>query len=143
MHLIHPALVHFAVAFLVAGCLLEAWGLIARRDAQARFGGALVIAGTIVLLPTVASGYLAVNSVTLSPLAEAAAGDHERAGIIIILVFFALLLWKGWYRGSIPVELRRVYAAALIAALALVIYGAFLGGRLVYGFGVGTSAGMP
>lgn len=138
MHLVHPALVHFAIAFLVTGGLLEAWGILGRRAGAERHGGALLVAGVLVLLPTVASGFLAVNTVTLPPAAERTALWHERAGIVILAVFMGLMLWKGWNRGRIPEGWRRAYAFTLLAAVALVVYGAFLGGRLVYGFGVGT-----
>lgn len=143
MHLVHPALVHFAIAFLVAGGLLEAWAIFARRAGAERSGGALVVAGVLALGPTVASGFLALNAVTLPPAAAATAAWHERAGIVILAAFLGLMLWKGWHRGKIPDGARSVYALALLAAVALVVYGAFLGGRLVYGFGVGTLSGAP
>jgi uncharacterized membrane protein len=140
VHLLHPALVHFAVAFLVTGGLLEALGILARRDATERFGGSLLILGVLALLPTVATGFLAVNTAILPPGAAATAADHERAGLLILAVFMLLMLWKGWHRGALPAAHRRSYAAALLAAVALVVYGAFLGGRIVYGFGAISGA---
>jgi len=138
VHLVHPALVHFAVAFLVAGGLLEAWGILARRAEAERLGAAIVVAGVIVLVPTVASGIVALNSVDLPPAARAMASDHECAAWLILGTFLALMLWKGWNRGRLPEGQRKPFALALIAAVALVVYGALLGGRLVYGYGVGT-----
>jgi uncharacterized membrane protein len=143
VHLLHPALVHFAIAFLVAGGGLEAWGILARRRGAERFGGALLVAGVLALLPTAASGFLALNVVTLPPAAATTASRHEKAGILILAVFLALMLWKGWYRGTIPPGGRAVYAAVLLAAAALVLYASFLGGTLVYGFGVGTLTNAP
>lgn len=141
MHLVHPAFVHFAVAFLVAGGLLEAWGILARRAGAERFGAAILVAGVIALVPTVGSGIVALNSVDLPPAARETASDHESAGFLILGAFLSLMLWKGWHRGRLPDGHRRPYALALIASVALAVYGAFLGGRLVYGFGVGTIPG--
>lgn len=143
MHLIHPALVHFAIAFLVAGGLLEAYGILGRRPGAERFGGALVVAGAISLVPTVATGFLAMNTVDLGPATEAAASLHERVGILVLGAFGGLMLWKGWNRGTIPEAQRAAYAVALLAAVSLVAYGAFLGGRLVYAFGVGAIGTAP
>ena len=56
LHLVHPALVHFSVAFLVFGAIAEAGGLLARREALARWGGQLVLVGCVSLVPTIVSG---------------------------------------------------------------------------------------
>ena len=61
LHLFHPALVHFSVAFLIAGGVLEAWGILTRRAGPEKFGAVLVLAGTVSLLPTVVAGTLAAN----------------------------------------------------------------------------------
>lgn len=138
MHLIHPALLHFSVAFLVIGGLAEAWGLFAGRERAVWFGGVMVLFGTVSLVPTTVSGFLAINSLTLGPEANAAADIHERIGIAILGLFLVLLMWKGWHRGTIPAAQRTSYAVVLLAGVALVVYGAMLGGRLVYVHGVGV-----
>ena len=137
LHLIHPALVHFAVAFVAAGALLEAYGLLRGEDTQ-RFGSSLLGIGTIALVPVIASGYLAANSIELPQGAAAALADHERQGWILLAVLVLLQFWKAWYRGRLPEAHRKPYALALLIAAALLFYGAFLGGKLVYGLGVGV-----
>ena len=137
-HLFHPAIVHFAVAFLVTGGLVEAWGLLADRERAARFGAVLVIAGTISLVPTVASGYLASSVLDAPAEAEALLEWHERTGLALIGVFLVLQVWKGWNQGRIPEGQRKLYALALLLAVALAVYGAVLGGELVYVHGVGV-----
>ena len=66
LHLFHPALVHVTVAFLVVGGIVEAFGLMRRRDVVERFGSILVVTGTVSLLPTMLAGFLASNSLTLA-----------------------------------------------------------------------------
>ncbi|MCP3978352.1 MAG: DUF2231 domain-containing protein [bacterium] len=137
-HLFHPALVHFSVAFLVAGGLVEAWGLLADRERAARFGAALVVAGTVSLVPTLATGYLAAANVDAPSAVEPLLDAHERNGLILVAAFLGLQFWKGWNQGRIPAGQRRVYALMLLAGVALAVYGALLGGELVYLHGVGV-----
>lgn len=137
-HLFHPALVHFAVAFLVGGGLCEAWGLLARRPGLERFGGTLVLIGAASLVPVLFSGYLAANSVDLTPRAAAVLDVHEAVAWLIAAAFVAALFWKGWCRGEIPARQRRLYALLLLLAVLLTAYGALLGGEMVYLHGVGV-----
>jgi len=141
LHLIHPALVHFAVAFLIAGGLVEAAGHVTRKPAWVRYGGSLVVLGTIFLVPTVVSGFLAQNSVAVPADARAAAllVWHERVGLALLAAFSAALLWKGWGGGAIPERQRFWFAAFLLLAVALTALGALLGGAMVYEHGVGVA----
>lgn len=138
LHLIHPALVHFTVAFLVAGGVVEAFGIARRREAAERFGMVLVLAGTASLIPTLIAGFLAENSLTLGEAGAAAVDQHERYGIMVLGVFLPLLLVRAWGRGRVPEGLRGLYAAGLVLGVALTAAVAFMGGRMVYELGVGV-----
>ena len=139
LHLFHPALVHFAVAFLVAGGLIEAVGLLAERRKAARFGGWLVVLGTVALIPVIASGYVASNTTGLTAGARPILADHERNGWILLAVFVTAQLWKGWNGGEVPLAHRYYYAGLLLAGVLLTAFNAYLGGRLVYGQGIGVA----
>jgi len=141
LHLLHPACVHFSIALLILGGLWEAWGQLAGRQTAIRRGGIVTIVGTLTLLPTLVSGYLAANSVPIPESAETIFGLHELNGWVVAGLFVALLFWKGWYRGSVPEAQRHYYAIALLLGVLLVSYGAFLGGDMVYMHGVGVRAG--
>lgn len=138
LHLVHPALVHFTIAFLVAGAALEAWGVLARRAGAARWGGALSIAGAVALVPTIAAGYLAANTLTVAGEAGAALDRHESFGLMLLGACLVLALVRAWTRGRVEGGVRIAYGAGLLAALALAACAAYFGGRLVYVFGVGV-----
>jgi uncharacterized membrane protein len=138
LHLLHPALVHFTIAFLVVGPLLESWGVLARREAAARAGSGLTIAGMAVLVPTIVAGYLAANALTVEGEAHAALDRHESFGLMLLGVCLALALARAWMRGKIEGGARVPYAIGLWVVVALAGTTALLGGRLVYGLGVGV-----
>jgi uncharacterized membrane protein len=138
LHLFHPAMVHFAVAFLIVGGVGEAWGMLAGRERLARFAGVLVVIGTTSLIPTIVTGYLAANTVELGDAARPVLDAHERNGIFLLGVFVAALFWKGWNRGEIPRAQRPWYAILLLVGVLLAVYSALLGGDLVYNKGVGV-----
>lgn len=137
-HLIHPGVVHFAVAFLVVGGCAEAFGLIARRAAWSRFGAPWVVIGTVWLVPTLVTGFLAQNAVDVPAGAEGTLALHERIGLALFAVFAVALFWKAWVRGQLPDSHRLPYAVYLLAGVLLAAYGAFLGGELVYVHAVGV-----
>ena len=139
LHLLHPAFVHFSVAFLIFGGLCESLGLLLGRAAAVRLGQVGVVVGTISLLPTLYTGYLAANVVGLSPAARRTLDLHELNGWLVLGLYVALLFWKAWNRGELPQRQRALYAAALLVGVALAAVSAFLGGELVYIHGVGVA----
>jgi uncharacterized membrane protein len=140
LHLIHPVIVHVTVAFLVVGAFCEAYGICVRRESVARFGGALVVLGTVSLVPAIVAGFLAENALTLSAAGAEAVDDHERLGLVVLGVFVPLLLMRAWGRGRPPERLRALYLAGLIAGVAAAAATAYLGGLMVYELGVGVAA---
>lgn len=140
LHLIHPVLVHVTVAFLLVGGMVEAYGLVWRRERAEQFGGVLVVLGTASLLPTIVAGFLAENSLTPSVAGGEAIDVHERLGLIVMGVFLPLLLMKAWGRGRVPDRWRSLYVAGLIVGIATTLGAAYLGGFMVYALGVGVAA---
>ena len=140
LHLIHPALVHFTIAFLVVGGLAEAYGIARARERTERFGGALVLLGTLALVPTVAAGFLAQNTLPVTGPQAAAIDDHERLGLVVLGIFVPLLVVKAWGRGRPPRGARGLYVVGLIVGVVAVAATAYVGGLMVYRLGVGVAA---
>jgi uncharacterized membrane protein len=132
--------VHFALAFAVSGAVAEGMGILAGRARLGRWGGAMLLAGTVSLVIAVASGYLAANTAPgVTAAAEAALAAHERFALLGAGALMLLVLWKALGGGRIAEGQRSLYAVALLAAAGLVAWAALLGGRLVYDHAVGVT----
>jgi len=138
LHLIHPVTVHFTVAFLSTGGIVESFGILRDRERWERFGGMLVLLGTATLLLSVVSGFLAENSVAHPPGAAPDIARHEIVGLIVLGIFVVALFWKAWDRGRVRESARPVYAFLILAGVLALAVAAWLGGELVYGHGVGV-----
>lgn len=138
LHLLHPVFVHFSAALLVAGGAAESLGILAVRERVERLGSVLVVLGTLSLVPTVVTGFLAENTLDVPASVAPLLSGHERIGLSILAVFLSSQLWKGWFRGRVPPGQRFLYAALLLFGVVLVGWGAFLGGEMVYAHGLGV-----
>lgn len=140
LHLFHPVLVHLTVSFLIVGGLVEAYGIGRGREGAERFGGLLVVLGTVSLVPAIAAGFLAVNSLALTPAQVEAVAVHERLGLMVFGVFVPLLLMKAWGRGRPPEGRRGLYVAGVLVGVGIAAAAAYHGGFIVYELGVGVAA---
>jgi uncharacterized membrane protein len=130
---LHPALVHFPIAWLVALALVDFVGLVRRREAWQR-AGIFVLAGTVLsLLPTAATGLLRAANMEFDANLHALLVVHRTLNFVVaglLLVAFALRLARrnrldGWWRLG--------YLALVFAATCAVLVAADFGGRMVYG----------
>ena len=138
LHLIHPVLVHFTLAFVVTGGVCEAAGIFRRNLRLESFGTTLVLMGTVALVPTVAAGLLAENTVSLMPGVRSDLDWHLRVSFVVLGVFLVAAVWKAWHRGALPASQRLPYALLLLLGVLLILISAYLGSELVYGHGVGV-----
>jgi uncharacterized membrane protein len=138
IHLVHPATVHFTIAFLLAGSVAEAFGIFAGRERVERWGGACVLLGTACVVLSVVTGFLAENSIAHPAGASADIERHERLGMITLALYLVALFWKGWDRGRVRESARPMYAVFVLAAAVLVCVTAWVGGELVYVHGAGV-----
>lgn len=138
MHLVHPALLHFSVAFIIVGGVCEVAGLLSRRDSWARFGGTLLLVGLASLIPTMVSGYLAANTVVVPDGGQALLDGHERNGWILLGLLLGTQFWKAWCRGQFAPGQEKLYAGLIAVVIFFALWAAWLGGQMVYLQGVGV-----
>ena len=139
----HPLVVHFPIALLLTAVVLDVLAVVARRPAWHRVALWNLALGTLAAGAAVISGLraedVAKHSFDIWEVMEL----HERLGIATLAmgaVVSALRLWK---RDQLSPRWRVLTIALLLAMLGTLTYGAHLGGRLVYEFGVGGRFGAP
>ena len=130
---LHPALVHFPIAWLVGLALVDFVGLILKRATWQR-AGIFVLAGTVLsLVPTAATGLLRAAHMEFDANLRALLVVHRTLNLVVaglLLVALALRLARrnrldGWW--------RRAYLVVVFAATGVVLVAADFGGRMVYG----------
>jgi uncharacterized membrane protein len=139
--LVHPDIVHFAVAFIVVGASLEAYAYLRSPESLLRWAAPLLVVGTVSLIAVIFTGYLAANSIEVDPAAMETLKSHEKNGWILLALVVLAQFWKAWNGGRIEGAQRKLYAAWLLLIVACALYGALLGGELVYQWGVGVGEG--
>ena len=133
---VHPALVHYPIALLLASVALDlyAWG---RREALASIATGLMLAGVLAAAVAALAGVVAFFTVPPSHTDEAhnLVLWHIGAAVAMMIVFGVALALRWRARTAPPSIASR--ALGLVAAVTLIVAAA-LGGRLVYHGGMGV-----
>ncbi|MFQ5734890.1 MAG: DUF2231 domain-containing protein [Planctomycetaceae bacterium] len=132
----HPILVHFPIAFLLAGMAVEVWASRRPRESLTRPAAGLLVAGTI-------SGWLAAIAGLIAFLTVRAHTEeaHElmywHLGLGVgCLLLFSWVAWHRWRKRDARAS-TSLLVIGLIASVLLVITGD-LGGGLVFHGGAGV-----
>lgn len=143
MQSVHPLLVHFPIALLIASLFFECLSWVFRIEAWRLTARWCLVAGTIGAAAAVLSGLRAEEVAKHSFEIHQVMELHEKLGISVLSLSGALTLW---WLSSLKWKVffyRPLYVAFLALTVTLLAFGAHLGGRLVYEFGVGGKFGVP
>ncbi|MFN2517155.1 MAG: DUF2231 domain-containing protein [Pyrinomonadaceae bacterium] len=132
----HPIFVHFTIALTSASLIFDAFGFWFEKASLTAAGGWTLISAAIMTLITLSTG---LTSATRAPIEEGEARSFLRAHMALGLIFYGLLVAMTFWRVSLWQGGRGVswlYLATLaIVSLVMSIQG-YLGGELVYRYGV-------
>lgn len=153
---IHPAMVMFPVALLLATPLLVVASLFARGAWRSWAGAALLMMalGTLAAWMAAGSGHAAGQMVDKTKELEAAILRHEALGVaarnlftLLTVIWAALVLLPTWIKRPIPQALRIgvhvVFLAGYVASIGALARTADAGGRLVHQQGVRAMVDAP
>ncbi len=135
---IHPQTVHFPIAFIVgAFCSLIVyflrWEIFYRK-----MGFVLHGVGSVGMIVAILSGKFVENRVATTEISEEVLKWHELGSYVSILIAF--LLWTWMYLRLHRMKKSEVLVLILVYCVSLgsILYTAYLGGSLVYEYGIGT-----
>ena len=135
----HPLFVHYPIALLTAALLFEVLWLIFRREPLFHAATAALVLGAVGALAAAASGLQAGVAVPHEvPGAHEAMERHEVFALISAGLGLMVAAVRLWLRQ----RQRVVSLLALLILAALISYTGYLGGELVYTYGVGGKGGV-
>ncbi len=133
-HPVHPMIVHFPVAFLVAGSVCDAFAILGVTCVTG-LAGVFLGVGIIAGAPAILTGIMDYLRIP-----DAALADANRHALLMSsawTVYLIALLWRQ-DATALTTTLSPWSATASLTGLALLLTGAWYGGQLVYEHGVGT-----
>ncbi len=141
MESLHPLVVHFPIALLLTALLLDGMALGLTRPALHRVALWNLTLGTLGASVAVLTGLqaeeVAKHSFEIWRIMEL----HERLGITTLIFGIMVTSWRWWKRDQLSHRARVLTMAGMVLIASSISFGAYLGGRMVYEFGVGGSFG--
>ncbi len=140
---LHPVVDHFTIGLLIVGVLIDLIASAAPTRAWLRYTAlTLMILGAIAAGGSYFTGDMEADRVwnAMSAPAKAVLHWHAMLGEYFAVVFAVLAVWRiliegvGFFAGSRP-----VYLIFAIISAGVLLYIGSLGGKMVYGYGVGTA----
>ena len=144
---LHPLIVHFPIALLILGAVIEIVNVVMKKESLNKFGTLLIILGVISGFVTLATGdgaeHFAENKWGGDSV-EGKVGPHETFADISMFIFSALAIIKILFRHNIfkwnvlqSKALRGGVATVLIVLLSIagaasIAVTGHLGGKIVY-----------
>ncbi|HET6272029.1 MAG TPA: DUF2231 domain-containing protein [Bacteroidota bacterium] len=135
---IHPLIVHFPVALLTVSLVFELLGVALKRDDLERTAWWLLLAGCVGLGGAVATGLLAEKTVMIPAEVSSQFETHQEMAFLATTAYAIIILWRISNKTLLPQGMRSMYLLLTVAALVAIWVGAWFGGEMVYGSGVGV-----
>ena len=132
----HPIFVHFTIALTASSLAFDALGFFLGVASLTATGRWTLVSAAVMTLMTISSG---LTSSTRAPVEEGEARSFLRAHMALGLVFYGVLLaitlWRLslWQQG---LNVSWLYLAAIAVVSLVMTMQGYLGGELVYRYGV-------
>lgn len=141
MESVHPLIVHFPIALLLTAVGLDLVALILTRPALHRVALWNLTLGTLGAGVAVWTGYRAADIAKHSFEIHQVMELHRKLGIATLILGSLVVIWRLWKRDHLGSRVRLLILLVMLVMTGTLGYGAHLGGRLVYEFGVGGAFG--
>lgn len=135
----HPRVVHFPIALALVGAFFTGLGLLRRRERWISYGQLSILVGWLGVIAAVITGLIDQSRAPQDANVTAVINQHITAGVALLISLGLALYWP-LRNGRLLKEgqARWGYLALLVLTVALVFVTGWLGGKLVYHYGVGV-----
>lgn len=137
---IHPMIVHFPIALLIAFFIVDLFGTLFRKDNWRGVASGFLYLGTVGAGAAVAAGLSAESTVDHGENVHLILEQHEFIGISILCLSTLLSVWRLLSGGIIKGVSNVIYTFMAAVLTILIVLGADLGGLMVYKYGVAVEA---
>lgn len=141
MESLHPMVVHFPIALLFSAVGLDLLALLLKRSGFHRIAlwnlGLGVLGAAAAAWTGWQAAEIAKHTLEIHRIIEL----HRKLGLATLILGTLVLVWRLWRRDQFGPRSRIVMTGLLLVLAGVLSYGAHLGGRLVYEFGVGGQFG--
>ncbi len=141
MESLHPLIVHFPIALLLTAVVLDLAAIVLKRPQLHRVALWNLCLGTLAAGATVWSGLEAEDVAKHSFEIWKVMQLHKRLGITTLILGIMVTSWRLWKRDRLTSRARVLTMTGMLLMGVSLSFGAYLGGRMVYEYGVGGSFG--
>jgi len=139
---IHPMIVHFTIALFTAAVVFDVLGVVTKRKSFEAAGWWNLLLATFAALTSVISGLIAASTLPHTEEIHRLMEIHMTLGLIVLGLMLVLFVWRSLNRGSVPARLAGVFLLLGVIGVGIMWTGAYYGGEMVYGHGMGVSPMM-
>ncbi len=136
---LHAVVNHFPAALLPVSVLFDLLGIWLKRESLKAAAFWALVAGVIGTIAAIGAGLLAEDVVQHSEQAHAIMETHETLAFIVLAIFGVLAIWRIVRRGVWSEKEQPIALTAGVIGIAILAYGAHLGGRLMFDHAVGVT----
>lgn len=137
---IHPLLVHFPIAFLLAFFALDLTGNLLKKNHWREVASYFLYFGTVGALFTVIAGFIAAYSVTHSEIVHHIMLRHQYFGLSVLTLAVVLSIWRLKSGATLAGGGNSFFLLLSGLMCVLLSLGADLGGLMVYNYGTAVRA---
>lgn len=130
---LHPSLVHFPIALLPVAVGADALGRLTGNESLMDMGKKTIALTALSGVVTGAAGFIAQQTVNLDDHTTDMLITHRDLNVGAVALTTLMAAWRAKRRRP-----TLGYLAAGLAGIGMVTYSAYLGGKMVYGHGVGV-----
>lgn len=143
MESLHPLFVHFPIALLLTAAVVDLLAVLLRRPGWHRVALWNLALGTVAAGAAVWTGYRAADIAKHTFEIHQVIELHRKLGIATLILGAVVVTWRVLARDRMGRWARALTSVLIVGMAGTLAYGGYLGGRLVYEFGVGGRFGSP
>lgn len=132
----HPMIVHFPIALLSIFLLLDLSGWIFRRRKLREYAAIFLYFGALGAVMAAAAGLFASSFVPHGQSVHDIMEWHERLGLTVAILATILSVWRYLGKSALEGMAQALYLFLSVIMMTCLIFGADLGGYMVYHHGV-------